>query len=128
MTWETLLAQVRDMYRVADDRTISREQYLAMLTAFDGLVSLIGEIQTAYDTDFRRNLPGGGRSFPQVPSLSESIAHARAHALENDLFVKAGEGIAENLRAVLRFVEPADAARVLAPLNPVFANILAGNL
>ena len=67
-------ADVRNAYRNAPNpnQPISKDNYLAMLNIFGQLVPLAA-IPDAYDTDFRRNLPGSGLSGFQVVSLLQRI-------------------------------------------------------
>lgn len=129
MNWQQQLTAVRNIYRNASNpnQPISKANYLAMLNAFRVLVQS-AEVSGAYDTDFRRNLPGGGLSELQVPPLPQRITDAETFAKNNPLYPVAGEGIAENIRAILELTAPGVAQRVLTPLNGTFKNILAGNL
>lgn len=129
MNLQQLLAAVRDAYRDAHNKNqpISKQNYLAMLDAFRSLVPS-ATINEAYDTDFRRNLPGGGLSGFEVPPLLHRIKDAEAFANNNSLYPAAGEGIAENLRAILALTAPGAAQGVLAPLQGTFQNILSGKL
>ena len=97
-----------------------------MLGAFHLLVPL-ATISGAYDTDFRRNLPGGGLSRLQVPLLPQRIADAETFANSNPLYPAAGEGIAENIRAILELIAPGTVQGVMAPLQRTFQYILSGN-
>lgn len=129
MSWQQLLTKVRDAYQNAPNpnQPIANTNYLAMLHAFRLLVPM-ATISGAYDTDFRRNLPGGGLSGLELPSLSQRIANAETFAKNNPLFPTAGEGIAENIRAICNLVTPSAADTILSPLQPVLQNILSGNL
>lgn len=129
MNWQQLLTAVRDAYRNASNinQPISQANYLAMLSAFGSLVPL-ATISSAYDTDFRRNFPGGGLSGFQVTSLAQRIGDAATFANNNPLYPAAGEGIAENIRAILGLVPPSAIQGVLVPLQSTFQNILGGNL
>lgn len=129
MNWQQQLTAVRDAYRKAPNQNvpISQSNYLVMLSAFGALVPL-AKISSAYDTDFRRNLPGDGLSGLKVVSLTERIADAKTSATTSPLYPSAGEGIAENIRAILELLPPGVAQRILAPLQGTFQNILAGNL
>lgn len=129
MNWQELLTAVRDAYRNAPNSNlpISQSNYIAMLSAFGALVPL-AKISDTYDTDFRRNLPGGGLSGLKVASLPQRIADAASCANTRPLYPSAGEGIAENIRAILELLAPGAEQGVLAPLQGTFQNILAGNL
>lgn len=129
MNWQQLLTAVRNAYRNAPnpDQAISQANYMAMLHAFQSLVPL-ATISEAYDTDFRRNLPGGGLSGFQILSLVQRISDAEKFANNNPLYPAAGEGIAENMRAILGLIAPGAADGVLAPLQSTFQPILDGNL
>lgn len=129
MNWQQLLTAVRDAYRNAPNPNlpISQTNYIAMLSVFGALVSL-ANISGAYDTDFRRNLPGGGLSGLKVVSLPQCIADAATFAHTNPVYPAAGEGIAENIRAILGLLAPGAAQGVLAPRQGTFQNILAGKL
>ena len=130
MNWKTLLKQVEAEYRNApnSEQSVSKEQYLTMLGAFEQLVLNAGPISEALDTDLRRNLPGGGQSFPHVHSLSERIRDAMKYANYGHLPPRAGQELAANLCAILDLV-PADmASGVLLPLQATFDKILSGKL
>lgn len=129
MNWQQLLTAVREAYRKGPNpsQPISKANYLAMLHAFRLLVPL-ATISGAYDTDFRRNLPGGGLSGLQVLPLSQRITDAETFANNNPVYPAAGEGIAENIRAILGLLGPGAAQGILAPLQGTFQNILGGNL
>lgn len=129
MNLELLLTEVRNAYRNSPNpsQPISQANYLAMLYAFRTLVPL-ATISWAYDTDFRRNLPGGGLSGLQDLPLPQRITDAEMFANNNPLYSAAGEGIAENIRAILELVSPGAAQGVLAPLQGTFKNIIGGNL
>ena len=128
MNWKQLLTAVRNSYRNASNpnQPISKANYLAMLEAFRLLVSSTN-ISGAYDTDFRRNLPGGGLSGLQVPSLPQRITDAEMFASNNLLYPAAGEGIAENIRAIIDLTAQDTAQEVLGPLQDTFQKILDGN-
>ena len=122
-------ADVRNAYRNAPNpnQPISKDNYLAMLNIFGQLVPLAA-IPDAYDTDFRRNLPGSGLSGFQVVSLLQRIEDAKTFANNNPLYTTAGEGIAENIRAILDLIPSGAAKNILNPLQSTVQNILGGNL
>ena len=129
MNFQQLLTAVRNAYRNAPNpsQPISHTNYLAMLYAFSALVSRVS-VSSAYDYDFRRNLPGGGLSGFKVVPLTQCITDAETFAKNNPVFPLAGEGIAENIRAILDLLTPDVAQGVLAPYFGSFQNILEGNL
>lgn len=129
MNWQEQLTAVKDAYGNASNpnQPISKANYLAMLNAFRLLV-LSATISDIYDTDFRRNLPGGGISGLQVVPLPQRIKDAETFANIKPLYPAAGEGIAENIRAILDLTAPYAAQCVLAPLQDTFEKIIAGSL
>lgn len=134
MNWEQLLTSVRDAYRNAPDgnQPISQSNYLALLGAFAQLVP-VAQISSYYETDFRRNMPGGsGRiegTFEQVVgTLEKKVTAAATFAHSNPLYPTSGEGIAENLRAIIRFAPSATVSMTLTPIQPVLKSISDGNL
>jgi len=129
MNWQQIITDVRDAYRSASNsnQPISQVNYLEMLNAFRMLVPL-ASISEAYDTDFRRNLPGGGLRGFEVPPLLQRIDDAETFAKMNDLYSPAGEGVAENIRAIIQLVPPNTASKVLAPLIGTLQKILNGSL
>lgn len=129
MNWQQILIAVRDAYRNAPNpsQPISLANYQAMLSAFGSLVSLV-TIPDTYDTDFRRNLPGGGLSGFQVVTLQQRIADAVSFANANPVYPPAGEGIAENISVILGLVGPSVAQGILGQYQGTFQSILGGNL
>lgn len=129
MNWNQTLTDVRDAYRNAKDpnAAITQANYLAMLGAFSTLVPL-ATISDAYDTDFRRNLPGGGLSGFDVVPLAKRISDAQVFAIANPVYPVTGEGIAENLLALLHLLPAGSENATLTRLQGTFQSILAGNL
>lgn len=129
MNWNKFLTDVRNAYRNAPNpnQPIVLANYLNMLQAFRQLVPL-ANISEAYDTDFRRNLPGGNLSGFEIPSMLQRITDAEKFANNNPVYPAAGEGVAENIRAILDLIPQGSAQGVLAPFWGTFNNILNGNL
>ncbi len=129
MNWQQQITEVRNAYRnsKSPEQPISKANYIVMLRAFKFL-ALSTTISDAYGTDFRRNLPGGGLSGFQMTTLPQCIANAETFASNNNLYPAAGEGIAENIRAILELTAPNVAQGVLVPLQGTFQSICAGNL
>lgn len=135
MNWEQLLTSVRNAYRNAPNgnQTISTTNYLALLDAFDQMVSIAPQIPPGYETDFRRNMPGGsarieGTYEEVVGTLAQSIIGARKFAQGSPLYPVAGDCMAENLRAILRLVPQSSISPILTPIQPVLNSIAGGNL
>lgn len=129
MNWQEFLMKVRNAYKDAPNRNqpISHGSYLALLSIFEKLVPL-ATISSEYDTDFRRNLPGGGTSGFQSISLLERVKNASNYANEKPLYPIAGEGIAENIRSIVGMVSTTESEAILQPHEALFQSIIDGKL
>lgn len=130
MTLPQQLAVVIETYRNAPNpnQTISRTNYLAMLSAFRTLVPL-ADISDSLDTELRRNLPGGGLSGLQVVPLHQRIDDAATYASSKPLYPGAGAAIAENILVILELLKPSELHdQVAESLRGNINAILAGQL
>ncbi len=130
MDWEKELKAVKAAYDNAPDQShpISAHKYTALLGAFGSLVSL-ADISDSLDTDFRRNLPGGGmRGLELVPTMQDRIADAGIFAISNKLYPLAGSALSDSLIALVRLVSPNNAQMALAPIHATLQDLVKGNL
>jgi len=88
---------------------INKADYLALLNGFECLLSSVKEVPTAYDTDFRRNLPGGGiDGLAVVPDILGRIDQARRYLRDHEATAQAGEALLQNINACLNLVDARD--------------------
>lgn len=124
-----LLTSVRDAYRniVNGKEAISEDDYLALLCAFEKLAD-VTTIPESYETDFRRNLPGGsglleGTYDEVVGTLKQKISSARKFAEDKPLYPSQGEFIVQNLIAIVPLAPSESVDQVLGPMQSLLEKI-----
>jgi hypothetical protein len=106
---------------------ISKDDYLVLLNAFEKLIARVETIPAAYDTDFRRNLPGGGLDGLQAPDMSGRIASARQYVKEYQATAAAGKSIIQNIDACLHIMpHDANIDTILKSLKAVVMRVASG--
>lgn len=113
---------------------ISSPDYLEFLNAFEAVIKRVKDIPTDYDIDFRRDLPGGGLDgLTSMPDMVGRIDQARRYVTTHGASSMAGQGILQNISAVLRLVDGSDADssqavdKILESLQPTIDRV-AGNI
>jgi len=132
MDWEKAMKQIREAYKNASDenKPISKDNYLNLLSAFEKLASSSCHISDMIDLDFRRNLPGASLSGLEPVSLDQRIKNAHTFATNHPVYPLAGQCLVENILALLR-LNPNNATNAniaLDAVQPTIQNILDGNL
>jgi hypothetical protein len=124
--WEEATKRLKNQFASMDgDTEIDKDDYLRMLEAFQNLVRKAKDIPESFDTDFRRNLPGGGmrgiegRYEDLVPPLTERIEDAIQYARVRPIYPLAGEMLVENIRAILKFVSAEVITNALMPMQAI---------
>jgi hypothetical protein len=107
---------------------IFKSDYLAFLDAFEALLSHIDPIPGEFDTDFRRNLPGGGSAGLKVAeTLKERIAQARQYVQSNEATAVAGQCILQNIDACLCLLPSnANVDQPLQNIDPIVTRVATG--
>lgn len=97
-----LLEQAKSVYsQDTHDAPIKTQDYLSLLESFDQLQRVI-KYPDSYDTDFRRNLPGGAwRGLQVAPDMTERVKDAREYAQKHPVYATTGESIIQNLIACI---------------------------
>ena len=95
-----LLEQAKTVYsQDIQDAPIKTQDYLSLLECFDRLQRKI-HYQDSYDTDFRRNLPGGAwRGLRVAPNMTDRVNDAREYAQKHPVYAPTGESIIQNIIA-----------------------------
>ena len=106
---------------------INKSDYLALLSAFEKLLGYVDEVPAAYDTDFRRNLLGGGLDGLVVPDMTGRIDQARRYLTNHEAIAAAGESIIQNINACLRLMpHDADVDDILKSVQVVVMRAASG--
>lgn len=107
---------------------IKKTDYLTLLDSFESLLSWVPEIPGAYDTDFRRNLPGGGIDGLEVlPNMAERINQARRYLAGHEATATAGQCIVQNIDACLGLIpHDANVEDTLKSMEPTVLRIASG--
>lgn len=106
---------------------INKSDYLAMLNAFEKLLGYVEEVPAAYDTDFRRNLLGGGLDGLVVPDMTQRIDQARRYLTQHEASAAAGQSILQNINACLGLIpHDADVDDILKSVRVVVMRVASG--
>jgi len=109
---------------------IIKSDYLALLTAFEKLLTWVDAVPEAYDTDFRRNLPGSSLDGSLVPpDIAGRIGQARRFLQNHDATAVMGHCILQNINGCLNLVRhDAPAGETLKSIAQVVARIASGDI
>jgi hypothetical protein len=127
---DLLLEAKRQYSSDLSNSPIRKTDCLEVLDLFERLVSTVN-YPSSYDTDFRRNLPGGGlRGLNETSSIQDRIDDARSFLNKNSAYANTGEAILDNLIGCIHL---ADKQKLLpshldASLVSTLQSVASGNL
>lgn len=112
------------------EQPISKSDYLAFLNTFETLITQVSEVPQEYDTDFRRNLPGGGiNGLAVAPNISARITQARQYLETNAVTVVAGACILQNIDGALRLLpQGPGVSSALQAIYPTMNRVASGTI